>query len=93
MTKQELMKALSERLPEFEGCDLAYAVHLVFDSMSKSMKDGDRIEIRNFGVFEVKTRAARMGRNPKTGKAVSIPPRRVIAFKPGKKLKEMVGFQ
>lgn len=90
MTKQELIEDLQERLPDCKRGDLAYAVDLLFDSMRETLKDGGRIEIRGFGVFSVKTRKPRLGRNPRTGEPVSIPERRTPLFKPGKQLKEMV---
>jgi integration host factor subunit beta len=58
--------------------------------ISECLSEGQRLEIRNFGVFEVKVRDARMGRNPRTGEEVPISEKRVATFKPGKALKEWV---
>ena len=62
------------------------AVETVFDSMKKALAQGDRIELRGFGVFNVKPRKTGIGRNPRTGAEVSIPPGKAVRFKPGKEL-------
>jgi len=67
------------------------AVDAVFDAMRMSMQRGDRIELRGFGVFQVKPRKRGIGRNPRTGKEVRIPPGRTIRFKPGKELQAIGG--
>ena len=66
------------------------AVDAVFDTMRVSMQRGERIELRGFGVFQVKPRKRGIGRNPRTGKEVRIPPGRTIRFKPGKDLQALV---
>ena len=63
----------------------------VFDAMRLSMQRGERIELRGFGVFQVKPRKRGIGRNPRTGKEVRIPPGRTIRFKPGKDLQNIGG--
>ncbi|MCK9229466.1 MAG: integration host factor subunit beta [Syntrophales bacterium] len=92
MTKQQLVESLRDRLPDYKPGDLAIAVDILFDSIRDALIEGDRIEIRGFGVFSVKTRKPRVGRNPRTGESVFIPERRTLLFKPGKKLKEMVDY-
>src|SRR3954470_8205783 len=67
------------------------AVDAVFDAMRTSMQRGERIELRGFGVFQVKPRKRGIGRNPRTGKEVRIPPGRTIRFKPGKDLQNIGG--
>ena len=67
------------------------AVDAVFDAMRAGMMQGDRIELRGFGVFQVKPRKRGIGRNPRTGKEVKIPPGRTIRFKPGKDLQNISG--
>ena len=67
------------------------AVHAVFNAMRTSMQRGERIELRGFGVFQVKPRKKGIGRNPRTGKEVRIPPGRTIRFKPGKDLQHIGG--
>jgi DNA-binding protein HU-beta len=65
------------------------AVETVFDSMKKALARGDRIELRGFGVFNVKPRKTGIGRNPRTGEEVSIPPGKAVRFKPGKELQSL----
>ena len=67
------------------------AVEAVFEAMREAMKPGERIELRGFGVFQVKPRKRGIGRNPRTGKEVRIPPGRTIRFKPGKELQNIGG--
>jgi DNA-binding protein HU-beta len=65
------------------------AVETVFDSIKKSLAAGNRIELRGFGVFNVRPRKTGIGRNPRTGAEVSIPPGRAVRFKPGKELQSI----
>jgi DNA-binding protein HU-beta len=70
------------------------AVDSVFNAMRLSMQRGERIELRGFGVFQVKPRKRGIGRNPRTGQEVRIPPGRTIRFKPGKDLQHLrIGHQ
>ena len=65
------------------------AVETVFDSMKKALAANDRIELRGFGVFNVKPRKTGIGRNPRTGAEVTIPPGKAVRFKPGKELQSL----
>lgn len=65
-------------------------VQMLFDEIIKELADGNRLEFRDFGVFEVVVRKARTGRNPRTGQKVAVPPKRVVTFKMGKVMKEKV---
>lgn len=65
------------------------AVETVFETMKRAMERGERIELRGFGVFNVRPRKTGIGRNPRTGEEVLIPPGRAIRFKPGKELQTM----
>ncbi|MGH9452251.1 MAG: HU family DNA-binding protein [Terriglobia bacterium] len=65
------------------------AVETVFDSMKRALAKGDRIELRGFGVFNVRPRKTGIGRNPRTGEEVSIPPGKAVRFKPGKDLQSV----
>ncbi len=65
------------------------AVETVFGSMKRALAKGDRIELRGFGVFNVKPRKTGIGRNPRTGAEVSIPPGKAVRFKPGKELQSL----
>ena len=65
-------------------------VQRTFDTILGALADGKRIELRNFGVSQVKTRKRRIGRNPKTGEVVPVPERKTVAFKPGLDMKQNV---
>jgi DNA-binding protein HU-beta len=65
------------------------AVETVLEAMKTAMKHGERIELRGFGVFQVKPRKKGIGRNPRTGHEVKIPPGKTIRFKPGKNLRNL----
>lgn len=65
------------------------AVETVFESMKKALTAGDRIELRGFGVFNVRPRKTGIGRNPRTGQQVNIPPGKAVRFKPGKELQAL----
>jgi len=65
-------------------------VQRTFDTILKALKNGDRIELRNFGIFQVKRRKRRIGRNPKTGQIVPVPERRTVVFKPGLDMKKYI---
>lgn len=86
MTKSELIEQLAEQSHLSVG-DIDLAVRTILETMSQSMADGDRIEIRGFGSFNLHYRSPRMGRNPKTGEAIALPARYVPHFKPGKELR------
>ena len=89
MTKSELIEMLAERtdLPKKRAED---AVNCIFDSLSQSLAEGDRIEIRGFGSFSLKEHRAYVGRNPKTGEEVPVERKHSIHFKVGKHLRELV---
>ena len=65
------------------------AVETVFETMKRSMERGERIELRGFGVFNIRPRKTGIGRNPRTGQEVIIPPAKAVRFKPGKDLKSI----
>ena len=65
-------------------------VNLVLDSIVDSLQHGEKIELRGFGSFRIRNRKSRLGRNPKTGEKVEVPPKRIPYFKPGKELKELI---
>ena len=90
ITKRDLARILSERMPLEKA--LAYqCADVFFSAMTESITQGNRIEARGFGVFEVKATRAKTGRNPKTGERVAVPARRKVLFKPGKALREVLG--
>jgi nucleoid DNA-binding protein len=89
MTKRELVIRVANKLGMTQS-DVAKIIEGTFDTISQTLAEGKRWELRDFGVFEVKTRASRIGRNPRTGDQVPVPARRVVTFRPGKKMKEMI---
>ena len=89
MTKRELVIRVASKLGMTQS-DVARIVEGAFDTISHSLAEGYRWELRDFGVFEIKVRASRIGRNPRTGDQVPVPERRVVTFRPGKKMKELV---
>lgn len=89
MTKRELVIRVANMLGMTQS-DVAKIIEGTFDTISRTLAEGQRWELRDFGVFEVKTRASRIGRNPRTGEQVPVPERRVVTFRPGKKMKELI---
>ena len=89
MTKAELVEDVA-RAAELTKKDAERLVEIVFESIIETLNHGEKIELRGFGSFRVRSRGARRGRNPKTGAPVDIPAKRVPYFKPGKELKELI---
>jgi len=89
MTKADLIEEVS-RLAELTRKDSEVIVETIFDSVVRTLRAGDKIEIRGFGSFRTRQRKPRVGRNPKTGDRVEVPPKKIPFFKPSKELKEMV---
>ncbi len=92
MTKKDLVNLVSERVGYTQN-EVSDIVQAALDTITQSLAEGKRLEIRNFGVFEVKERDSRIGRNPRTGQEVPITRKRVALFKPGKALKGLVQGQ
>lgn len=88
MVKADLVNRVAERLG-MKKARAAKAVDSMFDALREAMVDGNRIEFRGFGVFQVKPRKRGFGRNPRTGMEVRIPPGRTVRFKPGKDLRDI----
>lgn len=89
MTKKEIVKAISEEL-DLTQLKTKEIVQKTFDAIVDTLVRERRIELRNFGVFEVKKRAARKARNPRTGERVDVAEKFVVTFKPGKEMEERV---
>jgi len=89
VTKKEIVKQISDQigLTQLKTKEI---VQLTFDAIVDTLLADRRIELRNFGVFEVKLRKARKARNPRTGEKVDVPPKNVVTFKPGKEMEEKV---
>ena len=90
MTKSELIARLAMRYPQLVAKDAELAVKMILDAMTKSLTQGQRIEIRGFGSFGLNYRPPRVGRNPKSGEKVKVPAKHVPHFKAGKELRERV---
>jgi integration host factor subunit beta len=89
VTKKEIVKTISDEigLTQLKTKEI---VQKTFDAIVETLVEERRIELRNFGVFEVKKRAARKARNPRTGAKVYVPEKYVVTFKPGKEMEEKV---
>ena len=89
MTKADLIEEVS-RLAELTRKDSEIIVETIFDSVVRSLRAGDKIEIRGFGSFRTRQRKPRVGRNPKTGARVEVPAKKIPFFKPSKELKDVI---
>src|SRR6266436_5858684 len=89
MTKADLIEEVS-RLAELTRKDSEVIVDTIFDSVVRSLRVGDKIEIRGFGSFRTRQRKPRVGRNPKTGARVEVPAKKIPYFKPSKELKDVI---
>ena len=89
MNKSELIKAIADSTG-LKQTEASRVVDSVFDTIAASLRKGDQVAVAGFGTFVAKTRAAREGRNPSTGKAIAIPARTSAAFKPASALKDLI---
>ena len=90
MTKSELIEKIAAVQTQLSAKDVELAVKMMLDHMTVALAEGERIEIRGFGSFSLHFRAARLGRNPKTGESVILDGKFVPHFKPGKELRDCV---
>jgi integration host factor subunit beta len=88
MIKSELVARLAQANPHLYQRDVERIVSTIFDEISAALARGDRVELRGFGAFSVKSRPARTGRNPRTGAPVHVEEKFVPFFKTGKELRE-----
>lgn len=93
MTKSELITRLAARFPQLVTKDAELSVKTIIDAMAKSLAQGQRIEIRGFGSFDLNYRPPRIGRNPKSGEKVKVPEKYVPHFKAGKEMRERVDYK
>lgn len=84
MIKKDIVEKAAELIPEEPRIKIQQTVDKVFEEMKNSLLKGEKIELRGFGVFEVKPRKTGIGRNPKTGMTVKIAPGKKVKFRPGK---------
>jgi len=90
MTKSELIDVLASKQSYLAAKDVELSVKIILEHMAQTLANGERIEVRGFGSFSLHYRKSRMGRNPKTGEEVALPPKYKPHFKPGKGLKDRV---
>lgn len=88
MIKSELVHKISEQNPHLYQRDVENIVNAILDEVTTALTNGDRVELRGFGAFSVKNRAARNGRNPRTGDKVAVSEKFVPFFKTGKEMRE-----
>jgi integration host factor subunit beta len=89
MTKAELVDEVAHAV-QLTKKQAETIVNIVFDSIVESLRAGQKIELRGFGSFRLRSRKSRTGRNPKTGEKVDVPSKKIPYFKPGKELKELI---
>jgi len=89
MTKKDIILKVADQT-KLKQTDVKRVIQLTIDCMIDALMRGEKIELRNFGVFKVKQRKSRTGRNPRTGQTVPVPPRKVVVFKPGLDMKTKV---
>lgn len=90
MTKSELIETIASKVGNFSRKDIEIIVETLFNSMTESLSKGDKVEIRGFGSFKIKSRDGRQGRNPKSGENIFIESKRVPFFKAGKEIRERI---
>ncbi len=89
MTKKDIVLKITD-MTGIKQVDVKRIVQKTFDVIIESLVRSEKVELRNFGVFKIKERRARLGRNPRTGQSVPVPPRKVVVFKPGLEMKYRV---
>ena len=89
MTKKDIVLKITDATG-IKQVDVKKIVQKTFDVIIDALMQGDKVELRNFGVFKIKQRRARFGRNPRTGQSVPVPPRKVVVFKSGLEMKQKV---
>ena len=89
MTKKDIVLKITD-ITGIKQVDVKKVVQKTFDVIIESLIRSEKVELRNFGVFKIKERRARFGRNPRTGESVPVPPRKVVVFKPGLEMKQKI---
>jgi integration host factor subunit beta len=92
MIKSQLVARLTQRYPHLYHRDVERIVSTILDEISKALALGHRVELRGFGAFSVKSRPARVGRNPRTGAAVKVREKKAPFFRTGKELRERLNL-
>ena len=89
VTKREIVNKVAEEA-KIKQIDVKKVVQKTFDQIVESLAAGNKVELRNFGIFKVKSRKGRTGRNPRTGETVPVPPKKAVVFKAGMVMKKRV---
>lgn len=95
MTKRDIVLKISQELKKadeknIKQVDVGKVMQSILDTIIESLSEGKKVELRNFGVFKIKSRKPKKGRNPRTGELVPVPQRKVVVFKPGLVMKRKV---
>lgn len=90
MTKRDIVLKISEEMTNLKQIEVLTVVQRTLDLIVESLASGQKVELRNFGVFKIKTRKPKKGRNPRTGEVVPVPERKTVAFKAGLVMKGRV---
>ena len=93
MIRQELIQKIADENPHLLQRDVERIVNTIFEEITDALANGDSVDLRGGGAFSVKTRDARVGRNPRTGEAVSVEQKKAPFFKPGKLLRDRLNGQ
>jgi len=93
MTKATLIDQVSEKVDGLTRKQTEIVIETFFESLRDALGKGEKIELRGFGNFKLKTRSPRKARNPRTGESVDVPEKRVLHFKPGKELRDMLNAE
>jgi len=92
IVKSKLLKQLSENYPNFLKKDLEKFTNIILNEIKRTLKRGDRVELRGFGVFSTNTQKASIRRNPKTGEKVNVPEKKTIHFKMAKEMFKKLNY-
>ena len=90
MTKRDIVLKIADKNAEMKQADIMNVVQSTLDTIVESLAEGKKVELRNFGIFKVKSRRPKKARNPRTGESVPVPERKVVIFKPGLVMKTKV---
>lgn len=93
MTKSELVERIAAKMPNLTLKDIENIVNVVFNKLTSALADGDRVEIRGFGAFSVRTRNPRVAINPKNKTRVNVPAKNIVHFKTGKELHDRLNAE
>ena len=93
MTRSELVEIIASKMPNLTLKDIENIVNVVFKKLTSALADGDRVEIRGFGAFSVRTRNPRVAINPKNKTRVNVPSKNIVHFKTGKELHDRLNAE